>query len=75
MPKDVVPVGWIKVISRRDPNNPIPYYFNETTGKSVWNIADIPVEKQTILTTIEEEPTGEGLQTKESESETKKIVV
>ena len=75
MPKDVVPLGWIKVISRRDPNNPIPYYFNETTGKSVWNIADIPVEKQTILTTIEEEPTGEGLQTNESESDTKKIVV
>ena len=51
-PKEpALPEGWSKQISKKHQK---PYYYNETTKKSVWRIEDIPVPKQTILTTIEE---------------------
>ena len=75
-PPDLPPPGWVRYVSKKDPNNLIPYYFNEKTGKSVWNISDIPVEKQTILTTVEpEEGEGEGEELKtDDKNETRKII-
>jgi hypothetical protein len=75
-PPDLPPTGWVRYVSKKDPNNLIPYYFNEKTGMSVWNISDIPVEKQTILTTVEpEEGEGEGDELKTGDkNETRKII-
>jgi hypothetical protein len=68
-PPSELPSGWVQYMSKKN----IPYYFNEKTGKSVWNIDDIPVETQTILTEVEEEPTEEEKKIEETTNETKKI--
>jgi DNA-directed RNA polymerase II subunit RPB2 len=68
-PPPPLPSGWVKYMSKKN----IPYYFNEKNGKSVWNVADIPLETQTILTEVEEEPTEEEKKDVETTNETKKI--
>jgi type II secretory pathway pseudopilin PulG len=64
-----LPSGWSQHTSKKG----IPYYFNEKTGESVWNLSDIPIETQTILTEVEEEPTQEEKKATETANETKKI--
>jgi len=71
----LIPKGWTTHISKKDPKKPTTYYFNQKTGMSVWNISDIPVEKQTILTAVEpEEGEGDELKTDEIKNETRKII-
>jgi DNA-directed RNA polymerase II subunit RPB2 len=65
--EEILPEGWTKQISKKHNK---PYYYNETTKKSVWKFEDIPVPKQTILTTIEE---GEEESKVEEKNETRTI--
>ena len=65
--EEILPEGWTKQISKKHNK---PYYYNETTKKSVWKFEDIPVPKQTILTTIEE---GEEETKVEEKNETRTI--
>ena len=66
----VIPAGYQQFVSKKG----IPYYFNDITGKSYWNIEDIPVEPQTILTTVEEEPTEEDVLKQTEKDTTRKII-
>jgi hypothetical protein len=65
----ILPEGWSIQISKKYNK---PYYYNETTKKSVWKLEDIPVPKQTILTTIEEGD-KEGESKMEEKNETRTI--
>jgi DNA-directed RNA polymerase II subunit RPB2 len=65
-----IPAGYQQFVSKKG----IPYYFNEITGQSYWNIEDIPVEPQTILTTVEEEPTKEDILKQTEKDTTRKII-
>jgi len=69
--EEVIPNGWVKHISTK---NKMPYYFNNKTGKTVWFIKDIPIEPQTILTTVEEEPTEEEI-SKQNEKDTTRTII
>lgn len=70
-PEEIIPKGWAKYISKK---NGMPYYFNSTTGKTVWFLKDIPVEPETILTAIEEEEPTEG-EVKQTESDTVRKII
>jgi DNA-directed RNA polymerase II subunit RPB2 len=70
---EVIPNGWVKYMSNKT-ETPTPYYFNQSTGKSVWFVKDIPKEPQTILTTVEEEATEEDIEKQNEKDTTRKIV-
>jgi DNA-directed RNA polymerase II subunit RPB2 len=72
--KEGIPEGWEKHTSNKHKRD---YYFNQTTGQTVWDINEIPKPKKTILSVIEEEEEGateEDINKSVKESETKKII-